>query len=52
MDNKKLKFKKVKEGAKKIGISGLGIEIKANNGGDLLECYEPDLKNKNTTKNK
>jgi len=47
MDNKKLKFEKVKEGAKKVGISDLGIEIKAKNG-EMLECYEPNLKDKNT----
>jgi len=52
MDNKKLKFKKVKDGAKKVGVSGLGIEIKANNGGDLLECYEPKPKENGAAKKK
>jgi len=47
MDIKKLEYKKVKDGAKKVGVSDLGIEIKAHNG-ELLECYEANLKDKNT----
>jgi len=52
MDNKKLKFIKVKDDARKVEISDFGIEIKAGNGGDLLECYESDIENKDTEKNK
>jgi len=51
MNNKKLEFKKVKDGAKKVGVSDLGIEIKAHNG-DLLECYEPKPKDKDTPSKK
>ena len=52
MDDKKLKFKKVKDGADKVGVSDLGIEIKAHDGGDLLECYEVKSKDKDTVKKK
>jgi len=52
MDDKKLKFEKVKNDAEKVGISDLGIEIKAHDGGDLLECYEVKSKDNDTVKKK
>jgi len=52
MDDKKLKFEKIKDGAKQVAVSDFGIEIKAKNDNELLECYEANIENKKTKEKK